>query len=416
MSQKKISNQNIEILVNSLLNDNSYHIEFNGHLTNHNKHAVIALQGLGAPLTRIKYYYENYAQMTPYGYGLEKPKKSIYHITEENWQKYLGKRTSYSSYCRFFDEQEQMIGMPTLLTQYLPLLLPGWVGSLTHAAIHLGWALEINHRWMIIEGLAYMAFSYIDCHKERAFFSTKNMDYAEKSNTVLNSLIYIASIWEEKNIEFKNWVSNLMMDNNTDLKFHPELLRSGLQYRIAKMLSVGHPLIYEIPSWLETENLQTLWKQMSYVVTILYMENPGDFLILHFITSLHAMECISLCLPITQQKTVIHYYWIGMLCILFSRGEFPKKNILVNLHEQYSNTYDNTKFPGISADWKKTISRAIEEEEEHNPKLVYVLEKMWKKFDYQSIFRVAAQYFTTTPELPKSFENPPYETSNEDID
>ena len=30
-------------------------------------------------------------------------------------------------------------GLNRVLTEYLPILIPGWVGSLTHAAIHLGW-------------------------------------------------------------------------------------------------------------------------------------------------------------------------------------------------------------------------------------------------------------------------------------
>lgn len=58
-------------MINKLLNDRSYHIEFNGHLTNHIKHAVIALHGLGISASRIKDYYDNYVKLTPYGMGLE---------------------------------------------------------------------------------------------------------------------------------------------------------------------------------------------------------------------------------------------------------------------------------------------------------------------------------------------------------
>jgi hypothetical protein len=35
-------------IVETLLNDQSYHIEFNGFLSNHVKHAVVALNGPGA--------------------------------------------------------------------------------------------------------------------------------------------------------------------------------------------------------------------------------------------------------------------------------------------------------------------------------------------------------------------------------
>jgi len=36
-------------LMETLLNDHSYHIEFNGFLTNHVKHAVIALKPIRGP-------------------------------------------------------------------------------------------------------------------------------------------------------------------------------------------------------------------------------------------------------------------------------------------------------------------------------------------------------------------------------
>jgi hypothetical protein len=43
---------------NELLKDNSYHIEFEGYLTNHAKHAVIGLHGLQAPSSTIRDYWD----------------------------------------------------------------------------------------------------------------------------------------------------------------------------------------------------------------------------------------------------------------------------------------------------------------------------------------------------------------------
>jgi hypothetical protein len=39
--------------------------------------------------------------------------------------------------------------------------------------------------------------------------------------------------------------------------------------------------------------------------------------------------------------------------------------------------------------------------------MVYVLKRMWKISGYKSIFRIAADHFTKTPELPKTFDEPP---------
>ncbi len=47
-------------------------------------------------------------------------------------------------------------------------------------------------------------------------------------------------------------------------------------------------------------------------------------------------------------------------------------------------------------------------EEEHNPKLVYVMKQYWSN-NHQTIFRAAAGQFTSTPELPDSFDAPPAE-------
>ena len=67
-------------VVETLLNDQSYHIEFNGFLTNHVKHAVIALNRLGASPQRIQEYYDTYVKCTPYGYGVD-PARPSEHTT-----------------------------------------------------------------------------------------------------------------------------------------------------------------------------------------------------------------------------------------------------------------------------------------------------------------------------------------------
>ena len=60
-------------------------------------------------------------------------------------------------------------------------------------------------------------------------------------------------------------------------------------------------------------------------------------------------------------------------------------------------------------DWQQIAARARLEEEEHNPKLVFVLGRIWRRTNRASLFRAAAGQFTRTPELPPSFEQPPTE-------
>ena len=303
-----------------LLNDDKYHIEFNGHLTNHNKHAVIALHGLGASVEHIKAYYTNYAALTPYKHPLEPPKKSQHVITTDNWQQYLGKRTSFSAYFDFYSQQHKALGMEQLLRKYVPLLLPGWAAALTHGAIHLGWALDIKNEYMIIEGLAYMSYTFRSCYPERI-----DMSFIELNNPTINTLplesfLYIAEQWQQHHSIYNTKIEAVITDKSKDesLGIHPELTRSGLQYRIAKVFIHGHPLIYQLPGWVIESDMQSIWEQLYYLATLLFMTEPGDFLILHFITSLYAMKTIALQMPSTMQRDFIKNYWVGSLCILFS--------------------------------------------------------------------------------------------------
>jgi hypothetical protein len=62
-----------------------------------------------------------------------------------------------------------------------------------------------------------------------------------------------------------------------------------------------------------------------------------------------------------------------MLCILFSRGDFPKRTALEVLHATHQAAIDGGGRTAEGPEWKQTVARAICEDEEHNPKLVYVL-------------------------------------------
>ncbi|WP_433435047.1 questin oxidase family protein [Nonomuraea sp. CA-141351] len=385
-------------LIDDLLDDRTYHIEFNGHLTNHAKHAVVALAGLGVPARDIKAYYDDYAKLTSYGYGLEPPKPDRHTITEENWRRHLGQRTSFWSYCDFFDQRERELGLDEVLRRYVPELLPGWTGAFTHATIHLGWALDVGHRWMAIEGLAYMAFSYATCHPERALPSTG------KDASPADSLLRLAAEWEERRDELAHWVAETLADTSPVDRgeIHPELLRSGLQFRIARTLSEGHPLFYDTPAWVEGSD--DVWEPLYYAVTLLYLSQPADFVLLHLITSLHAMEQIALRLPEDVRRDAVRCFWIGLLGTVFSGGGFPRRAKLAALHELFAHAVDGG---SKEEDWSTIVSRAVIEEEEHNPKLVHVLRRVWARSGRRAVFRVAAGQFTATPDLPPSFEEPP---------
>ncbi|MFD0385093.1 questin oxidase family protein [Streptomyces stramineus] len=393
-------------MIEQLLDDRSHHIEFNGHLSNHVKHAVVALARLGATPERIKDYYDSYATLTTYGYGLEPARPAESEITDDTWQDYLGRR-DFTALCAYFDRKERELGMDEVLRRYLPTLLPGWVGAFTHATIHLGWALDIGNRWMAIEGLAYMTFTYVSCHPER---STAPVEGPADASAV-DSLLRIAGAWDADREALGAWARAVgtVPETGPPAGIHPELARSGLQYRNARMLEEGHPLIHRTPSWIADQPVATSWEQLYYAATLLYLSRPGDFVLLHLVTSLHAMEQIAARLPEDLQRHVITCYWTGMVGVVFALADFPKRDKLQALHTAFAAAADAGGAATWAPDWQLTIARSFEEEEEHNPKLVYVMRRMWDRTGGLSVYRHAAAQFTATPALPPSFEQPPTE-------
>nr|BFD33317.1 hypothetical protein GTC16762_29350 [Pigmentibacter ruber] len=393
--------------VPDLLNDISNHIEFNGHLSNHNKHAVVALARLSADINLINKFYFEYIECTTYGCGLEPPKISKYHITKQNWKDYLGKRTSYTSYYEFFKSEIEINGLNRVLSEYLPQLLPGWVSSLTHAAIHLGWGLDIKNKCMITEGLAYLCFSFISCHPEKVL---------KEDNQVFNSPIHsFLNILEEIDKDpqqFKHYIDSILKkeEEENNFNFHPELKRSGTQLRIATVLKYGHPLIYLEQAWISNLSTEESWNELFYLTTLIYLHHSYNFVVLHLLTSLHALKEIAFYLNKEEEQECLKNYWIGMNCILFAMVTMPNKNEFNQLIDKYYNKFDDFNDINISKYWKNIIESAFLEKEEHNPKMVYVLRKMWEESGYKSIYRIAANQFTTTPGLPESFKQMPNES------
>ncbi len=147
--------------------------------------------------------------------------------------------------------------------------------------------------------------------------------------------------------------------------------------------------------------MESLWKELYEGLTLFYLAKPGDFLVLHLITSLYGMEQIANRISPSQQKRAIKCYWTAMLGVVFSDDEVPTRATLEALHSKYKDAVDRDDDQNEGETWEEIVARAIIENEEHNPKLVYVQRLLWRRFGRRSLFRIAASNFTTTPEVSK---------------
>ncbi|MFI9508898.1 questin oxidase family protein [Nocardia sp. NPDC052566] len=384
--------------VADLLDDRSYHIEFNGHLTNHVKHAVIALAGIGAPDSVIRAYHENYCELTPYGFPLEPARASTQVIDARNWRDFLGDRAHFSAYGAFFDGEVAHAGIAGAVEEYAPYLLNGWIGAFTHATIHLGWAIWADHPGMVAESLAYLAFSYVPVRSTAPGVASDDDPIA--------ALVRLSEGWADS-AAFRGAVDTVVTDTNSFTDLHPELSRSGLQARVAGVALAGIPELSDTPSWLDALHGTERRDRVRRAVTLLYLAAPGDFVVLHLITSLFALEIVIDKLSTEAADAIYDLYWAGARIIAAAESKIPAARKLRELDGLYP--ADGTDHSAYATEEFDVIARrAWLEDEEHNPKLVFVLRAWWDEDDWRG-YRHAAAQFTSTPDLPASFAEPPTE-------
>lgn len=103
-----------------------------------------------------------YTALTPYGYHLESARSEEDPLAQADYEKLLGSKERYPDLLRFFNGQVEEHGMDAVLAEFMPRLIQGAAGALTHGIIHLGWGLDGESRWMATEGTFFpyhVAFS-----------------------------------------------------------------------------------------------------------------------------------------------------------------------------------------------------------------------------------------------------------------
>ena len=413
-----------------LISSTQHHIEFNGYLSNHAKHAVVALAGLQAPPERIRGYWDQYTTLTPYGLKLE-PAESLQPsdrapLTEESWRLISGRKApgDFAALLQFFDNEEQRLGMAGTLKKYGRDLLPGAVGALTHALIHLGWGLGAKSRCMALEGLAYLAYSSVSVKPER-FVHGKHPDEMSPWQTLLR----VADTFHGQQVA--QWVDSVKTDERYSeaAGFRPELVKAGFQWSVAKVVTEGHPLMLELPTWLDCMEYGAAVEELYKALTALYLSTTastaaaaspeggssgprpgreGNFLILHLLTSMWGLEQVMEQLEDdVDRHFALKCFWAAVVSLLITSGRVPCTEALEAAERKYRGAHDDQDvasgnhhaLPQEGQGWEEIVRKALEEEEEHNIKLVYVGRELWRRYGRWSGFRIAASTFTETPNI-----------------
>lgn len=400
---ERLGDDSFKRRVETLLADQRFEIEYPPYFTNHAKHAVIALAGLGAGKERVVGYYDWYVKRVQLR-APDDPKAEP--IT--SWTKLLGKRERFAGLCSFFEAEAALLGGALeVVRAYASELLPGMPGALTHGIIHLGWAIDAGSRPMTIEGLAYLTFSHLPVDAGRFVLR------AHADPTPLDSLLRSAFVWAEEN--GRAWAARISHDPRYSAArgFHPELT-STFSRSVAALLTEGHPLIYELPAWLETTAIGEVLRQLYEAVATLYLSSageeagkgtgrapgapgagPGSFVRLHLVTSLWGVEHVIAMLPTEQeQRQALRCYWATLVAVTAAtKVGLPNADDLAGTLARFPLPERETATAAPSAAgtspawarstvddggsatdkaWGEVKSAAMQEEEEHNQKLVYV--------------------------------------------
>jgi hypothetical protein len=321
----------------------------------------------------------------------------------------LGKRQHFSDLRGFFDNLVATGQLEGFLAKHGPTLLEGSIGALTHALIHTGWAIDAENPQMLAEGLAYLIHAHLPLHSERF---QANMIQEESP---FASLIRISREYHSDHLQ--QWAQQVINSKkyNKDSGFRAEIRETGFQWQLSKIIEEGHDLLYKLPSWLDDLPVSTIFEELHKSVTLLYtattcvetsesvdlFKNPGNFFILHLITSLWGLEFLLLKLPSSQHRFALKVFWVSMLALLFTSkvtAHFFTERILSILHKKYWTVVDSTA-ESVTQSWKETVDRALKDEEEHNIKLVYVEQQLYERYHHWSLFRLAASNFTPTPNV-----------------
>jgi hypothetical protein len=258
---------NFRPVARSLLANDAYDIEFNGYLTNHVKHAIVALERLEAPETRVQEYWDTYTTLTPYSLPLhtvETAWKDVKPATIDQWKAWKGKKIHWQEQVAFLNQELEARQGDThqLVVDYAPDILSGMAGALTHTIIHLGWAIDAQSPWMTTEGLAYLNFAHVGIDDDKLVW-----DVHEEEDPV-DSFWRVATTWQEQNLQ-KMWIE--VAKASYDQSFRPELVPAGFQWEVAKVLDRPHAAAVELPTWIMQRSVSHIWESLYRTTVYLYL-------------------------------------------------------------------------------------------------------------------------------------------------
>lgn len=337
-----------------------YFIEYNGFLSNHLAHGIIALHRVGAPPARVERFVKWY---TP------KLESTNYDVTDDRpVQELKGKRVAFYTILRHYENllKEKYKNVDELIKHEYPHVSNGLAGSALHGTIHLGYGYSVGNERIILEGLAYTFHSY------RPIVTSKSDDdlaaFGNGSAEVTDALKKLREnkdllLLVKEGIKEERWKplklgrfqlsvcylltdhGDLLTDLVLSLKFGPELRSNDLSLDPVK-----------------------LGRRVVYLSVLVYAtaEARNNFFLLHGVTCAWALYQIIPLLSTENGVKALREFLTVLLAVYVAEG-MPDLNVPLKGEAFTEN------------DWADLVSRALDvDRDEHCYKLMQVCYEMAK--------------------------------------
>ncbi|CAI5712549.1 unnamed protein product [Hyaloperonospora brassicae] len=274
-----------------------YRMEYNGYLSNHLLHGVVALFDLGGSEEKIDAFTRSYATKleTTAGPndGAGSPSDAcspLAHDRKLTWahaRELLGKRQSFDGLLSLYAADVHESGIDGAVKKHLPNLVGGLAGALLHSIIQLGYAYHIGGDRLVAEGLTYMHFAYL------SFDEPLHVNGEERPATKTLSRGEAVHL-----VQVLNGNEMLLGEMRRKLQTKPlvDLETSGLQKRLSTMSgdpergsAAAFRMIWETINSYDLSNMGGVLA-LDLAFWLYAMVEHNDFVILHAVTSARALQ------------------------------------------------------------------------------------------------------------------------------
>jgi hypothetical protein len=303
-----------------------YHPSYRGGLSNHTPMALIALDRIGAPPSRLEAFADMDLQK------MEPAPQPGSGIDAGNWRERLGEEPAYADYLGFFQGEVARLKWRATLRTYLPALVPGLAAAAFHPMIRTAFGVIAEDEGEIAVGLAYWAANYLAF--PQAQDETQAVDPwllpAEDPLTLLGQLR------QQNDFEFQSDPDNFIDD---------ELA-----------IAAGHPRFPGVANALGIDELT--FGRLRQAAALLYLATD-DFSALHGVTGLHAARVLADYMD--DRRAFAGAAWQALLALYLAlnRPELPGNETVA------------AATAADLPDWNEILPRAAASDDDHVVKLVF---------------------------------------------